>query len=189
LKKIGILALQGDFEKHKQVLKKINCDAIEVRTSVQMNQTDALIIPGGESTTFCKLFSELNLRHTIQEYAKNHPLMGTCAGLIVLAKKIEEFSSPSLNLLDITVKRNAYGRQRESFYEKIQLDLLGKKKEYFAVFIRAPRIVDYGKKIKVLAKYKDDAVMVMSENILASTFHPELTNDPIIHDFFIKSFL
>jgi 5'-phosphate synthase pdxT subunit len=189
LKEIGVLALQGDFEKHKQVLKKIGCKAVEIRTKTQLNETDALIIPGGESTTFLKLLIEFNLIHSIQKYAKTHPIMATCAGLIVLAKKVEQFPYPSLNLLDITVKRNAYGRQRESFFDKIQLDLLGKKKEYLGVFIRAPRIVKYGNNIKVLARYKNDVVMVMSDKILACTFHPELTSDCEIHDFFKDQFL
>ena len=189
MKRIGVLALQGDFEKHKQILKTIGCDSLEVRTVEQLKKSDALIIPGGESTTLSKLFHEFNLIGHIQKYSQSHPVMGTCAGLILLSKNVEEFPYSLLGLIDITVKRNAYGRQKESFCSKIQIDLPEGKKDYLGVFIRAPKIINYGNNVKAIAKYHDDVVMVLSDNILACTFHPELTNDPVIHEFFINTFL
>jgi 5'-phosphate synthase pdxT subunit len=189
LKKIGVLALQGDFEKHRQILITSGCNPCEVRTADQLNKTDALIIPGGESTTFAKLFDEFNLHSHIQKYAQSRPVLGTCAGLIVLAKKVENFPYPTLGLINITVKRNAYGRQKESFVSDIQVNLIHEKRDYLGIFIRAPKIIKYGNNVEVLAKYNNDIIMVMSKNILACTFHPELTNDPLIHKFFINTFL
>jgi len=187
--RIGVLAIQGDFDKHKRMLQKLGQQVVEIRTADELNKTDALIIPGGESTTLVKFFNEFGLDKSIKQYAGSHPIMGTCAGLIVLAQSADHRSYPSLGLIDVQVKRNAYGRQRESFMDEIQVSLNGTSGTFTGVFIRAPKIDRCGKKIKILGKYKDDIVMAASENILVCTFHPELTDDTRIHEYFLNTFL
>jgi len=186
---VGVLAIQGDFEKHKSMLLSLGWEVVEVRTPEQLFATQALIIPGGESTTLVKFFKEFKLDKAIRQYAAAHPVMGTCAGLIVLAKKVDNITSNLLGLIDIEVRRNAYGRQKESFVDQIQINLNGSTSTFEGVFIRAPRISHYDKKIKILGKYKDDVVMAASDNILVCTFHPELTTDTRIHNYFLKFFL
>jgi 5'-phosphate synthase pdxT subunit len=187
--RIGVLAIQGDFNKHRQMMQKLGQQVIEVRTTDELNETDALIIPGGESTTLVKFFHDFGLDKAIRQYATNHPVMGTCAGLIVLAQSADHLLYRSLNLIDITVKRNAYGRQRESFIADIQVSLNGTDSGYKGVFIRAPKIDRCGKTIKILGKHNGEIVMAASENILVCTFHPELTDDTRIHQFFLDTFL
>jgi 5'-phosphate synthase pdxT subunit len=189
LKPVGILAIQGDFEKHKQMLLNLGQEVVEVRTAEQLLQTDALIIPGGESTTLIKFFKEFGLDKTIRHYATHHPVMGTCAGLIVLAKSVDSTGDYSLGLIDLEVKRNAYGRQRESFVDQIQINLNGSASTFTGVFIRAPKIGQHGKNIQILGRHHDDIVMAASDNILVCTFHPELTDDTRIHNYFLKVFL
>jgi len=189
VKTLGILAIQGDFEKHAHTILKLGHKSVEVRTREELNQTDALIIPGGESTTFIKLFHEFKFEDSIKNYAKKKPIMGTCAGLIILSKEAKTLPSKPLGLIDITVDRNAYGRQRESFIENINLSLNGKTTEFPGVFIRAPKIRKIGEGVKILATHRDDIVLVSSNNILAATFHPELTDNPRIHQFFIENFI
>ena len=171
------------------MLLSLGREVLEVRTAEQLFQTDALIIPGGESTTLVKFFKEFALDKAIRQYAINHPLMGTCAGLIVLAKSVDNLPDTFLGLIDIEVKRNAYGRQRESFVDQIQINLNGNPSIFTGVFIRAPKIGQYGKQIQILGRHHDEIVMVASENILVCTFHPELTDDTRIHNYFIKVFL
>lgn len=189
MKPIGVLAIQGDFEKHKQMLHNLGQEVIEVRTAEELFQTAALIIPGGESTTLVKFFREFGLDKSIREYAAAHALMGTCAGLIVLSRRVDNFAENSLGLIDLEVKRNAYGRQRESFVDQIQINLNGSASVFTGVFIRAPRIASCGDKIKVLGRHHDDTVMASSDNILVCTFHPELTADTRIHEYFINKFV
>jgi 5'-phosphate synthase pdxT subunit len=189
VKKIGILAIQGDFEKHAILLKKLGEEVSEVRTEEEIRGTDALIIPGGESTTFLKLFQEFNLEESIREYAKKKPIMGTCAGLIILSKEAHPLPYKPLGLIDIIVERNAYGRQRESFIDDIDLYLNGESKKFPGVFIRAPKISKIGKNVHVLAHHNDNIVLASSENILVATFHPELTDNTQVHKFFISNFI
>lgn len=189
MKNIGILAIQGDFEKHGQIVRRLGHNAVEIRTDKELMQTDALIIPGGESTTFLKLFHEFNLRDAISRYAKKNPIMGTCAGLIILSKQAHPLPYKPLGLIDIVVDRNAYGRQRESFINDIDLLLNGKISKYPGIFIRAPKICKIGPNINVLAKFKDDIVLASSKNILVATFHPELTDNTQIHEYFIENFI
>ncbi len=189
MKNIGILAIQGDFNKHAQVIHKIGHSPCEVRTLEELSKTDALIIPGGESTTFLRLFNEFNLSEGVKHYAINHPIMGTCAGLIILSRETNDLPYKPLGLLDASVMRNAYGRQRESFVDTISLSLNGNKQSFPGVFIRAPKIIDIGLDVKTLAYHKKDAVMVESKNILAATFHPELTDNTEIHQYFIRNFI
>jgi 5'-phosphate synthase pdxT subunit len=189
LRRIGILAIQGDFEKHKEVIKKLGHTALEIRNSRELYKTDALIIPGGESTTFRKVIDPSNFDIDLKQYAVNHPIMGTCAGLILLAREVIELPYPSLKLIDITVQRNAYGRQRESFIDNIALNLNGTTSAFLGVFIRAPKIIKYGNDVQVLATHDNNAVLVTTENILTCTFHPELTDDIRIHQYFLNHFL
>jgi 5'-phosphate synthase pdxT subunit len=186
---IGVLAIQGDFDKHRRMLQKLGQQVSEVRTAAELNMTDALIIPGGESTTLVKFFHDFGLGKAIQHYAADHPVMGTCAGLIVLAQSADHLPYRSLNLIDLTVKRNAYGRQRESFTAEIQLSLNGTDSGYQGVFIRAPKIDRCGKTIRILGQYNGEVVMAASGTILVCTFHPELTDDARIHKFFLDAFV
>lgn len=189
MKKIGLLAIQGDFEKHSLILSRLSVKNIEVRTKAEINETDALIIPGGESTTFLKLFKEFELETCIQEYAKKKPIMGTCAGLIILSKEAYPLPYKPLGLIDIGVVRNAYGRQKESFIDDIDLNLNGKPTKFPGVFIRAPKINHIGENVNVLARFRDDIVLAESKNILVATFHPELTDNTEIHQYFIQNFI
>ena len=172
---IGVLALQGDFKEHLDVLSKLNTSGIEVRTVNDLQKTSCLIIPGGESTTIGKLLVSTGLDRAIIKRAKQgYPIYGTCAGAILLSK---------LKLINLTVERNAYGRQIDSFDERIEskqfLNLRG-------VFIRAPRFIKVGKQVEVLARYHAEPVLVQHGNILAGAFHPELTNDLSVHRYFVN---
>jgi 5'-phosphate synthase pdxT subunit len=188
LKKVGILAIQGDFEKHKEIVEQLGYIGYEVRNAGELSQTDALIIPGGESTTFIRLFYEFNLTEALKEYAATHAIFGTCAGCIVLASDVDRLPQPPLGIIDITVKRNAYGRQKESFIDDVVLEFPGKK-SFRGVFIRAPKIINMGQKITILARHRNEPVMVASGNILVCTFHPELTTDHTIHRYFLDKFV
>jgi 5'-phosphate synthase pdxT subunit len=187
LKKIGILAIQGDFDKHIQLVRELGFESSEVRSREQLDKTDALIIPGGESTTFMRLLHEFNLTKVLQRYAAKRPVFGTCAGCIILASDVDHLPFPPLAVIDIHIKRNAYGRQRESFIDDVALDLPEYHGNYAGVFIRAPKIVEIGNNVKVLAKHGDDPVMVSSDGILVCTFHPELTAGSVIHRYFLHT--
>jgi 5'-phosphate synthase pdxT subunit len=188
LKHIGILALQGDFEKHKAIIDKLGHQPLEVRTEIELKKCDGLIIPGGESTTFLKLIYDFKLKEPLIQYAKNHPILATCAGLIIISKQLKILSYPTLNLIDVRIERNAYGRQKESFIDEIAINLNGHTADYKGVFIRAPKIVEYGPNVTVLGTHNNDVVMAASENMLVCTFHPELTNDYRIHNYFLTRF-
>jgi len=189
VRKIGVLAIQGDFYKHCLAVQTLGHQAIEVRNATDLLDTEALIIPGGESTTFLRLFAEFNLAQKIITYAREHSIMGTCAGLIVLSNNADHLPYTPLGLLDISVKRNAYGRQKESFIDDIQVCLNGQKHTFPGVFIRAPKIDKIGKNIKVIARHNNEIVMVEGGNILAATFHPELTDNFEIHQYFIHNLI
>lgn len=189
-KKIGVLALQGDYLLHLQTLEKIKQDCILVRTKEELNSCDALIIPGGESTTIRKLASQNGLFEAIKDLGKDKPIMGTCAGLILMAKQIEDSQKEdTLALLDISVKRNAYGRQIHSFVQVGKVNLQNGNPNFEMVFIRAPKIVEVGKKVEKLGFCDDELVMVRNRNILGLSFHPELTSDTRIHQYFVNQFL
>jgi 5'-phosphate synthase pdxT subunit len=189
VKKIGVLAIQGDFEKHGLILRELDVETVEVRSKDQLQATDGLIIPGGESTTFLRLFKEFNLDISIKEYAENKPIMGTCAGLIILSKKSDSLPYKPLGLIDIEVERNAYGRQRESFIDDIELYMNGSTTRFPGVFIRAPKISKVGKNVQILARHNEDVVMAAENNILVASFHPELTENSKIHNYFVKNFI
>jgi len=179
---IGVLALQGDFEAHRKALERAGAQAREIRRQSDLDQIDALIIPGGESTTMLKLLEAENLLAPLRAFGETKPVFGTCAGAILLAKEVLHPRQPSLGLMDLTIERNAYGRQIDSRIAKI--DLEGKPAE--AVFIRAPVIRRTGPVTKVLATYNGDPVLVEEGRHLAATFHPELTEELDIHRYFLS---
>lgn len=179
---IGVLALQGAFAKHLQMLQNIGVKSIEVRTPADLSQCDGLIIPGGESTTIQKQIDFIDLRNPIQEFLKTKPIFGTCAGIILMASTVHDPNIQPFSCLDIEVERNAFGRQIDSFSTSIQFD----QKDFRAVFIRAPRILKCGADVKVLSTYAGEPIIVRQNHFLGATFHPELTNDPNIHRYFLK---
>lgn len=184
--RIGILALQGDFAKHREHIEKIGVDTKIVRRPEELADCDGLILPGGESTTFIKLIKKNDFFETLQEYAQERPVMGTCAGLITLAARLSNNSMETLGLIDIEAERNAYGRQVDSFVDNIRITAFEDKQNFEGVFIRAPKIISTGQDIEVLGCHNDDIVMVRNDRVLAMTFHPELTSDLRIHEYFLE---
>jgi 5'-phosphate synthase pdxT subunit len=183
--KIGALAVQGDFAAHTRMLGRLGVEAIEVRRSDEMESIDGLIFPGGESTTMLKFLVEENLAPAIKEFAASgRPIFGTCAGAILLAREAVNPAQASLDLIDITVERNAFGRQVDSFIDYVDTVMEGGRME--AVFIRAPRIRRVGRGVEVLASLDGEPVMVRERNILAATFHPEMTADSRAHRLFLN---
>jgi pyridoxal 5'-phosphate synthase pdxT subunit len=189
-KRVGVLALQGDFDAHAKAITLAGGEAIEVRTAEQMQTVDGLVIPGGESTTMLKLLNMMNLLEPLAEFTRTKPVFGTCAGAILLAKEVLNPSQQSLAAMDLTVERNAYGRQIDSRVANIspgadfQLRVGGGDVE--AVFIRAPIIRRAGPEVKVLAEYDGDPVLVEQGRHLVATFHPELTHDARVHKLFLS---
>lgn len=182
--RVGVLTLQGDFREHLAALKKLAVEGCGVRTVEDLKKVDGLIIPGGESTTIANLLEKSGLFPEIKERGQNgFPIYGTCAGEILLAKEIINYSKSYLGLIDIAVRRNAYGRQIDSFEADLNIKKIG---AFHAVFIRAPIIERVGPKIEVLAEHDSVPVMAQQKNILVSSFHPELTNDLRIHEYFLK---
>lgn len=184
-----MLGIQGDFALHLRSLKWIGVDSIIVRYPEELEKCDGLILPGGESTTFLKLLSKTGLYDGIREFGKSHPLMGTCAGLITLATRISNDTTRSLGLINVKVERNSYGRQVDSFIEPIHIPIFKNKPEFEGVFIRAPKILSLGNGVEALGYHGDGTVMVRNERVLAMTFHPELTNDGRIHQYFVDEFV
>jgi 5'-phosphate synthase pdxT subunit len=185
--KIGILALQGDFYKHAEAVKKTGHEAILVKNAESLAQCDKLIIPGGESTTLLHLIKKLDLRQPLLEFGRTKAVMGTCAGLILLGKGGEKLPDEPLQLIDIQVKRNAYGRQIDSFIDAVEIQLNGHTSTFEGVFIRAPKIKAVGTGVTVLGRRGQEVIMAVKDNILVMTFHPELTDDTRIHRFFIEN--
>lgn len=173
---IGVLALQGDYESHARALEQVHAQPKMVRTAEELAQVDGLIIPGGESTTFLKLLEREGLFTPLERFVRARPIFGTCAGCILLAKRVTHPKQQSLGVLDATVERNAYGRQINSQIVTGPTSLPGGPLEM--VFIRAPRLTDLGNGVEVLATRDGSPVLVRQNNILAATFHPELSHDP-----------
>ena len=193
---IAVIAAQGDVEEHvlmaRMALKELGMEGSVVATidKKEVAKSDAIILPGGESTTISKLIHAKSIAEEIKKAAKEgKPVMGTCAGSILLAKhgdkQIERTNTELLKLMDIWVKRNAFGRQRESFQAKLNVKHVG---EFEAVFIRAPAIMKVDSNVDILAKIDDYIVAAQQDNLLAITFHPELTNDTRLHKYFISLF-
>jgi 5'-phosphate synthase pdxT subunit len=179
--RIGVLALQGDFAAHVQVLGRLGVDAPEVRKPRELEALDGLIIPGGESTTLLKLMGDGFPPALRAFHATGRPIYGTCAGLILLAREVARPPQASLALIDLRVERNAYGRQRESFELDGEARLDGVPTPVRMVFIRAPRILGVGPGVQVLAQSRGEPVLAREGPVLVSTFHPELTGDPALH--------
>lgn len=185
--RVGVLAIQGDFEKHIETLRRLGVDAVTVRTADEVRQLDGLIIPGGESTTVGKLMRRYGIDDAIRErVAQGMALYGTCTGLILMANDIEGNDQDRLGLLDITVRRNAYGRQIDSFETNMTIAELGPA-PLRAVFIRAPFITEVRNGVQVLASVDGRPVLVKKDKLLASAFHPELTDDTRLHRYFLDS--
>ena len=179
--KVGVLAIQGDFDAHRRRLEQLGAEVVLVRKPEQLDQVDALVIPGGESSTFLKLLGEQGVKK-LREFVSTKPTLGTCAGAILLASEVENPRQAGLGALDIRVRRNAYGRQLESSIRIGESELGGPME---MVFIRAPKIERVGKKVEVLARESDDPVLVRQGNVMAATFHPELSDDTRVHKAFL----
>lgn len=183
--RVGVLALQGDFALHGTALGRAGAAAVEVRKPRELAQVDGLIIPGGESTTLLHLMREWEFFPALEAFHRaGKPIFGTCAGLIVLAREVDNPPQPSLGLIDVGVRRNAYGRQRESFEAAGSVRLDGAVEALTMVFIRAPCITRVGSAVEILGRHGDEAVMARQGTVLVSTFHPELTDDPRVHRYF-----
>ncbi len=183
---VGVLALQGAFREHVAAVTRLGATAREVRQLKDIDGIDALIIPGGESTTMGKLLNEWNMLEPLrQRILDGMPVYGSCAGLILLCREIEDSDQPRLGVLDATVRRNAFGRQVDSFETDLSIPEIGAD-PIPAVFIRAPVITGMGAGVTVLAEVKGQAVAVRQNNILATSFHPELTPDTRMHSYFLS---
>ena len=186
--RIGVLALQGDFALHAVALGRAGVEPVEVRKPGALDEVEGLILPGGESTTLLHLMDAWDFGPALQAFhASGRPLFGTCAGLIVLAREVEGPRQPSLGLIDVTVERNSYGRQRESFETETSTVALGNDVHSLRmVFIRAPRILRVGPNVEVLARHVGDPVLAREGPVLVATFHPELTGDLAVHRYFCR---
>ncbi len=183
---IGVLALQGDVVEHIAALNAAGAAAIPVKTRADLDRVDGLVIPGGESTTVMKLLARFGLGDPIKERVHaGMPLWGTCMGMIVAAHDVAGLEQPTLDLLDVTVRRNAFGRQNESAEVELSIAVLGEK-PFPAIFIRAPWIERVGPSVQLLAERDGHGVMVRQGNVLGTSFHPELSNDARVHAYFLK---
>lgn len=181
--RIGVLALQGAVSEHIVSIERAGAEGLPIKQVEQLHEVDGLIIPGGESTTIGKLMGKYGFIEAIRDFAdQGKPIFGTCAGMIVLAKRIDGGEPGHLELMDISVARNAFGRQRESF--ECDLTVKGIDKPVHAVFIRAPLISEMGPGVDVLAVYNNEIVTARQGNLLVSSFHPELTEDYRLHQYF-----
>jgi len=184
--RIGVLALQGDVREHLRSLAAAGAEAGEVRTPAQLEGLDGLVIPGGESTTLGKLLAKVSLDRAIAGFAQQgRGIFGTCAGLILMAQSINGSRQPRLGLMDVEVDRNAYGRQVQSFEAELEMPALGTQ-AFAGVFIRAPRIAAVGPGVEVLAEFGGHPVLVREGALLAAAFHPELSDDPRLHRYFLS---
>lgn len=184
--RVGVLALQGDVREHIDLLRQLGAESFEVRSAQQVATLDGLILPGGESTTIAQLMRYYGIDTAILEaYARGLALYGTCAGMILLAERIEGRKDGSLALLDVTAVRNGFGRQINSFEADLSIPVLGEP-PFRAVFIRAPYVRDSGPDVEILARYEEKIVAVRSGRLLASAFHPELSGDPRMHAYFLQ---
>jgi len=181
---IGVLAIQGDYEAHKARLEQLGADVTLVRKPEQLDSIDAIVIPGGESSTFLNFLAERGFLAKLKDFVSTKPTFGTCAGAILLAKEVENPPQQSLGALNIRIRRNAYGRQIDSSIREVNTRLNGGPLEM--VFIRAPKILEAGKNVEVLASEGGDPVLVRQGKIMAATFHPELSSDTRVHQEFLK---
>lgn len=183
--KIGVLALQGAVIEHIRAIEACGAEAVAVKKVEQLEGLDGLIIPGGESTTMRKLIDVYELMQPLKDFAASKkPMFGTCAGLILLAKRIAGYDQPHLGVMDVKVERNSFGRQKESF--ETDLSIVDVGDDFPAVFIRAPHIVEAGEEVEVLAKYGGRIVAAREGQYLGCSFHPELTDDHRLTEYFVR---
>jgi 5'-phosphate synthase pdxT subunit len=202
---IGVLALQGAFREHVRVLRRLGATVTEVRLPRDLQGLDGLMIPGGESTTMGLLMEEHGLMEPLRDFVKNHPVFGTCAGLIMLAKHTADGEQPLLQVMDITVRRNAFGRQPRSFEGPVELSLGGSagatpatadaaaagaarepRDDFHGIFIRAPWVEEVGPGVEVIARCGDHIVGVRQDHMMGVAFHPELSDDARLHEYFLR---
>jgi len=184
VKQIGVLGLQGAYAKHLAILQQLDVQAVDVRKPEDLEKCHGLIIPGGESTTMTKLINEIEMHDALLKFSADCPVFGTCAGMILMATKVDDDRVKTLNLLDIEVERNAYGRQIDSFIDKLDVTTNGQAFSIRGVFIRAPRIKNIGDDVEVLASVNGEPVLVQQGHHMAAAFHPELTGETRIHNYF-----
>lgn len=182
--RIGVMAIQGDYAAHAEALAAHGAEPVEVRKPEELAGLDGLILPGGESTTMLKFLAKHHFFEALKEYCNHHPVFGTCAGAILLAREVRNPAQLSLGVLDAVVERNAYGRQIDSAILTAPTELAGGPLEM--VFIRAPRIVEVGAEVRVLAQRDGFPVLVRQGNVMAATFHPELSADRRVHRLFVE---
>lgn len=182
----GILALQGDFELHAQALRKLSQESPLIKTVESLKHIKRLIIPGGETTTMNKLIDLYNLRQPLIDFGREKPIWGTCAGLIMLSHESGDPRVQPLDLIDIDVARNAYGRQIYSFTKRGRVNLNGRSEELDLVFIRAPKIKRIGERVQIMAELDGEIIMARSGNILVTAFHPELSDTTAVHEYFLN---
>jgi pyridoxal 5'-phosphate synthase pdxT subunit len=183
--KIGVLALQGAVREHIKAVENCGAEAVEIKHKEELNEIDGLILPGGESTTMRRLIDKYDFMDALKEFAnEGKPMFGTCAGLILLAKNLVGYDQPHIGVMDVTVERNSFGRQRESF--EADLAIKDVADSFPAVFIRAPHIVDVGDNVEILCKHDDRIVVAREGQFLGCSFHPELTEDYRFTAYFAK---
>lgn len=184
LRRVGVLALQGDFACHQRSLAALGVQVARVSMPQDLAGLDALVMPGGESTTMLRLLESTGLRAPLEKFVREKPVLGTCAGLILLAREAGTLPFPTLGALDVTVERNAYGRQIDSFSAELDTPVLGAPLQ--GVFIRAPRIREVGKGVEVIARRGEEPVGVRQGQTVGIAFHPELTQDLRLHRWFLE---
>jgi 5'-phosphate synthase pdxT subunit len=181
--KIGVLALQGNYEMHNQLLERIGVDSVSIRYPHELDAVEGLVIPGGESTTMSKLMKRIGFYKPLKSFANDYPILGTCAGLILMSEKVVDTDIEPLGLLDVQIERNGYGGQINSNTINIKFELNNIKYTLPASFIRAPKIVSYGNSIKVLAMSDETPIIVRNDKHMGISFHPELDNTSILHEY------
>ena len=183
IERVGILAIQGDMEAHRQMLEGLGVEVMDVLSEDDLLTVDALVIPGGESTTIAKGIARLGIHEALQKrIAGGMPVLGTCAGAILLASRVENHPVQVLGAMDVTAVRNAYGTQVDSFATPVDDDVAPGLEDMRCVFIRAPQLTDPGPGVEVLARVDGRPVLMRERNVMAATFHPELTSDPRVHE-------
>ncbi|MGG3892183.1 pyridoxal 5'-phosphate synthase glutaminase subunit PdxT [Metabacillus fastidiosus] len=183
--KIGVLGLQGAVREHIQSIEACGAEGVIVKTPAQLKELDGLIIPGGESTTMRRLIDKYDFMEPLKQFAKeNKPMFGTCAGLILLASEVVGYEESHVGVFDVTVERNSFGRQKESF--EAELNITGVGEDFIGVFIRAPHIVEVGEDVEILSKHNGRIVAARHGHLLGCSFHPELTNDHRMTKLFLE---
>lgn len=184
---VGILAFQGDFSIHRQAFEALGCKVKLIKDNHSFSEIDCLVIPGGESSVIFRFIASEQLAEPIKEFAEYKPIWGTCAGMILLAKNVlNDSTQSSLGLIDIDVNRNGFGRQYESFVDKGEINFNKAIDTMEMVFIRAPRITRIGENVSVLGQWQQDAVIVQENNVIATSFHPELTESTIFQQYLLS---